>query len=70
MPLVPRGEAIDGCWRDLTKPQVSNAAPPAHHGARRSGGVALCCGYRITGGVRLVGFVAVDPESSVVPLSL
>src|SRR5665647_3320976 len=46
--------------------QVSNAAPPAHHGERRFGGVAFCCGHGVTNGVRLVVFVAVDPESSVV----
>ena len=53
-----------------TFPQVSNAAPPTHHGERRSGGVAFCCGHAVTSGVRLVVFVAVDPESSVVSESL
>ena len=35
-----------------------------------SGGVAFCCGQEGTNGVRLVVFVAVDPEPSVVPVSL
>jgi len=39
-------------------------------GCEDSGGVAFCCGHGMAYGVRLVGFVAVDPESSVVPVSL
>ena len=34
------------------------------------GGVAFCCSHAVTHGVRLAVFVAVDPESSVVPASL
>jgi hypothetical protein len=39
----------------------------AHHGVRRFG-VALLLG--VVAGLRLVGFVVVDPVSSVVPVSL
>ena len=45
-----------------TNPQVSDAAPGPHHGARRCGRVAWRCGHRVGGGVRLDGFVAVVPE--------
>ena len=38
----------------------------AHHGARRFGAVLLW----VVAGLRLVGFVVVDPVSSVVPVSL
>jgi hypothetical protein len=34
------------------------------------GGVAFCCGHQGLGRVRLVVFVVVDPEASVVPVSL
>ena len=50
--------------------QVSNAAPPAHRGARRFPGARVLWWSPARGGVRLVVFVAVDPESSVVPVSL
>jgi hypothetical protein len=40
----------------------------AHHGARRFG-AAFCLPSWVAGGI-LVGFVVVDPDSSVVPVSL
>jgi len=53
--------------------QVSNAAPSflgAPWCAKIPVGVAFCCGHEGANGVRLVVFVVVDPESSVVPVSL
>lgn len=53
----------------IGKRQVSNAAPfQAHRGVRRFGVACGCGGGRC--GRMLIGFVAVDPESSVVPMSL
>ena len=57
----------------MAPPQVSNAAPSflgAPWCAKIPVGVAFCCGHEGTDGVRLVVFVVVDPESSVVPVSL
>jgi len=49
--------------------QVSKAASSsAHHGVRRFGAACACRGGRLAW--ILVGFAAVDPDSSVVPVSL
>ena len=50
--------------------QVSNAAPPAHHGVRRFRWRRVLLWSSGSRRVRLGGFVGVDPESSVVPVSL
>jgi len=53
----------------LSKSQVSNTAPSfeAHHGARRFG---AGCGLLMRRAGRILkGFVVVDPDASVVPVS-
>ena len=62
---------VDVLGGDLAPGQQPGAFVPRRTMVREdSGGVAFCCGHEGANGVRLVVFVAVDPERSVVPVSL